>query len=100
MISDLLLWSLAVGSTSAGLTTAIRALPLVQRWMFERRKPWACDVCMSVWTVAGLSLGVASGLHDTALVLSAGPAYPWALWVLRVIGEPRGGPPMPPLEEG
>jgi hypothetical protein len=98
VISDLLLWALLLGSTSAGITTAVRALPPVQRWMFERRKPWACDVCMSFWVTGVLALGL--GWHDSVLALSAGPAYPWALWVLGKLGEPRTGPPMPPLEEG
>jgi len=94
----LLLWALAVGSTSAGITTAVRALPLVQRWMLDRVKPWACDVCMSFWTVGLVTLGLAIWQQDAALVIVSGPAYPWALWVLRKTQERHGTPPMPPLE--
>jgi hypothetical protein len=95
--ATILVWSLVVGSTSAGITTAIRALPLVYRWMLERKKPWSCDRCMSFWTVGALSLVLA--WFEPALGLSAGPAYPWALWVLRKTNEPHGPPPMPPLTE-
>lgn len=93
----LLLWSLLVGSTSAGMTTAIRALAPVQRWMMAQKKPWSCDRCMSFWTVGVLALGLMR--IEPVLVLSAGPAYPWALWVLRKTNDPMGPPPMPPLTE-
>lgn len=93
----LLLWSLLVGSTSAGMTTAIRALPFVYRWMLEQKKPWSCDRCMSFWTVGALAVGLAFW-QGSALLAVAGPAYPWALWVLRKTNEPNGPPPMPPLE--
>jgi hypothetical protein len=94
------LWALMVGATSAGMTTVLRALPLVQKWMWAFKKPWVCDICMSFWTVALLSLGLALLLRNAVWILVSGPAYPWALWVLRKTSDPHGQPPpMPPLEE-
>jgi len=95
--TDLLAWAVFVGTTAAGVTTATRALPPVQRWMFARVRPWACDVCMGFWTVGLVSLGMAVWQHDAALLLACGPAYPWALVVLYKTGEPKSPPPMPPL---
>jgi hypothetical protein len=95
----LLSWALLLGATSAGFTEAVRALPWVYRQMLAQKKPWACDVCMSFWSTAGLTLGLVAWQHDVALLAAAGPAYPWALWVLRKISEPHGPPPMPPLED-
>jgi hypothetical protein len=91
----LLLWALIVGSTSAGMTVALRALP----WGEQRlnTKPLACDVCMSFWSVGVLS--AALSVRDFDLILVAGPAYPWALWVLRKLTDPRNPPPLPPLED-
>jgi hypothetical protein len=66
--------------------------------MFERKKPWACDVCMSFWTCAVLGVALATQ-HGLEALVAVGPAYPVALWVLYVLGKPQGGPPMPPLEE-
>jgi hypothetical protein len=97
---DILAWALAVGATAAGLTVAVRALPPVQRWMFQRQKPWACDVCMSFWTTAAVGGALAIAKHDPSLLLACGPAYPWALQVLHTLTEPRNPPPMmPTLEE-
>jgi len=53
---------------------------------------------MSFWTVGIVTLGLAVGQHDAGLVIVSGPAYPWALWVLRKTQERHGTPPMPPLE--
>lgn len=92
---DLLLTGLGLGTTAAGVVVAVRALPPVQRAMFAQKKPWACDVCMSFWTVGALGLlGVLRGFD----VLACGPAYPVALLVLRKLGEPMHPPVMPPLD--
>jgi hypothetical protein len=99
-VENFAIWSLLLGATSAGVTTAVRALPVVYSWMLERKKPWACDICMSFWTVALITLGLALWQRDETLLVTAGPAYPWALWVLRKTSEPHGPPPMPPLEDG
>jgi len=96
---ELLSWSVFLGLTSAGVTIAVRALPPVQRWMFARVKPWACDVCMSFWTTGIVGLGASLHLQDAGLLFACGPAYPLALWTLGKLSEPKGPPPMPPLEE-
>lgn len=93
---DVLLLALLTGSTAAGMVVAVRALPWVYKRMLEQKKPWSCDICMSFWTVALLTLGL--GLTLQAWVV-AGPAYPVALWVLRRLTDPRNPPPLPPLEE-
>jgi len=95
---NILLWSFLLGATSAGITIALRALPLVYRWMEEQKKPWVCDICMSFWTVGLLSLGLAAWQGKEFLIV-CGPAYPLAMWLLCKITEPKGGPPLPPLEE-
>lgn len=89
----ILFWALFIGATSAGMTVAIRGLPTVKKWMMQRKKPWACDVCMSFWTTGLVALLVA-GHYGHELIVSCGPAYPWALWVLCKITAPTGPPPM------
>lgn len=96
---DALAWALGVGSSAAGITVVVRALPWTQRQMLERNKPWACDVCMGFWTTVLVALGLALWKHDASLIVAGCPGYPWTLWVLRKTGEPTGPPPMPPLED-
>jgi len=88
----ILLWALAVGATSAGITVAVRALPFVYRWVEEQKKPWGCDICMSFWIVGLLGLGLGHW-QGWEYVLVCGPAYPWAMWVLCKVSEPKGPPP-------
>ena len=94
---DIMLWSILLGATSVGITVALRALPFVKVWIQEMRKPWACDVCMSFWTVGLLGLGLAWWQQQPELLVVCGPAFPWALWVLCKVTEPKGPPP--PLED-
>ena len=96
---DLLAWSLALGATASGVVEALRALPLVQRAMLRRQKPWACDICMGFWTTGALSALLACHAHDAQLLLAAGPAYPVVLLFLAKLDEPRHDPPMPPLKD-
>jgi hypothetical protein len=64
-----------------------------------RKKPWACDVCMSFWTAGVMVVGLAGVQQDISLLLVAGPAYPLALWILRKIQEPQLPPGLPRLED-
>jgi len=100
MISPLhiMLWAIILGATSSGMTVAIRALPTVQKWVMARKKPWACDICMSFWSVGLLALALGAW-QGRELVIVCGPAYPWALWVLHKVTQPRGGLTLPDLED-
>lgn len=95
----ILLWSLILGATAAGLSVIIRSLPFIKRWVQEGRKPWACDVCMPVWTVVPLVLLLFIWRQDIQLLLVVGPAYPCAMWILMRLTDPVGPPPMPELED-
>lgn len=94
--AEILSWAVVLGATAAGLVSAVRGLPAVQRAIMERKKPWACDVCMGFWSTAALAVGLAVVQQDAWLLLAAGPAYPFVLWILRKLGEPQL-PPLPPL---
>lgn len=97
---DLLFVALFSGTTAAGVTVAVRALPFVNRWVQHGTKPWACDVCMSFWTTAAVT-GAWSAIHmDYSLLYAAGPAYPVTMWVLRKITDHHGVVPgLPELED-
>lgn len=95
---NIMLWAIILGATSAGMTVALRALPTIYRWVEAKKKPWACDRCMTFWTTGLLGIALATWQHNNWLVLVCGPAYPWALWVLCRITDPKG-PPTLPLED-
>ena len=62
MLMDMLLVALLLGFAAAGSVAVLRALPPIRGWARAGRKPWACDVCSSVWAVANwLAAGVLSG---------------------------------------
>jgi len=96
--TDVVAWALALGATAAGVVLAIRQVPAVQRWMFARKKPWACDICMGFWSTGFAACVLAVSRFDPSLLLVAGPAYPVTLWLLRKLQEPTRPPRLPPLE--
>jgi hypothetical protein len=89
------LLAVLLGATSAGLTVMVRAMPFVARWVDAGKKPWACDVCMTLWVTAALAAETAWHYGDATLLTAFGPAYPWAMWVLRKITDHHGFPPLP-----
>lgn len=96
---NIMLWAVLLGATSAGITVVLRSLSFIYRQIEAGKKPWVCDVCMSFWTTGFLGLGLATWQQDPWFLLVCGPAYPWAMWVLCKITDPRGPPPMPVLED-
>jgi len=89
---EVLLWSLYIGLTAAGATVALRALGPVQKLVLGRQKPWACDVCMSLWTTLGISSAGALVAWRPEPSWAAGPGFAIALLTLRKLTEPVYAP--------
>lgn len=97
----LALLTLGIALTVPGLVTAVRALPWVSEKVVAGVKPWSCDICMTFWGTALVTVVAATATLDGYVILLAGPAYTVALVVLeRVLHAPPPGPPpedLPPL---
>lgn len=93
----ILLWSLYIGPTAAGVIVALRALPFVYRLVLARKKPWACDICMGFWVVGAISAAASVADRSKLILISAGPAYALCLLMLRLLTAPRMPPPLPEL---
>lgn len=89
-MSELLLTSLLAGLSSAALIVLLRAAPFIRTWTQQGTKPWACDVCMSLWT----TLAVMAFLwrHLDASWLSWLPAYAVAKWTVGRLMDPTHFP--------
>ncbi len=89
---DLVWWSLLAGLGAVGLTTILRNAPVIRGWVQEAKKPWACNICMPLYTTAAL-LAVPiwrTGDWDYAL------AYPAAYAVGYLVLDQMSRPPGPP----
>jgi hypothetical protein len=60
--------SAALGLSAFYIIELVRSLPLVNVWVANSKKPWACHVCMSGW---------ASGAWHLSLIFGAGASLPW-----------------------
>lgn len=70
---SIILWSVLLSCASTALTNILRALPLIRDWVFEMKKPWACNVCMPIYTCAVLA--VAAVLQEPQLLSTICAAY-------------------------
>lgn len=96
---DLLLWSFLVALAATGLTIILRNAPVIRGWMFELRKPWACNVCMPLYTSAALLAPMAYQTRDWSLGFVYLGAYFLSHITLEGMSRPpaAGPPPIPQL---
>jgi hypothetical protein len=89
-------WSLVGGLGAVGLTTIVRNAPVVRDWVQEAKKPWACNDCMPLYTVAAiLAIPIyQTGNWDYALAYL--PGYAVANITLKQMSKPPGPPRIPP----
>lgn len=94
-LTTLLVTAILIGLSAAAIPPFVRAIPLVQVWMMQGRKPWVCDLCMSFWSTL-LASGVACFMGAPAV---AGiPAWAVTFFIVRKNSDPIGPPPgMPEL---
>lgn len=96
---DVLLWSAVLTLSSVGLTIIVRNAPWVRDQVQEMRKPWACNVCMPLYTGAVLCGAAWYATRCDWRMLSATylPAYALTNIVLDRLARPPG-PPLIPAE--
>jgi hypothetical protein len=99
-MTEILLTAVWVGLSSATLTCILRFAPVIHRWVLAGKKPWVCDVCMTLWTVALITTGLYYAGFKAALAASA-PGYAIGKWMLMRLTDPQGPPPVipPDLDE-
>jgi hypothetical protein len=92
-VAELLGWSVLGGLGAVGLTTILRNAPIVRGWVQEMKKPWACNVCMPLYTSAAIIAVpiIQTGEWDYALAYPA--AYALGYLVLEKMARPPGPPP-------
>lgn len=102
-------YAVAMGLAAFWLVGVVRRLPRVESWVMSEIKPWACDACMSFWSV-GMIAGVrylATGYYDVLFALSAAGVCMAMLLLAapRIVlppppPAPTGPPPVPPRRTG
>lgn len=96
--SEIVWWSLLAGIGAVGLTTIVRNAPVVRGWVQEAKKPWACNDCMPLYTVAAM---LAIPIYQTGnwgYAAAYLPGYAVANVALKRLHRPPPGPPNIPKE--
>lgn len=92
---DLALWALLSGLGAVGLTVILRNAPGIDKLVQEAKKPWACNVCMPLYTAAAVLAVpvIQSGNWSYAVAFPAG--YALGYLVLQNMSKPPGPPQIP-----
>jgi len=89
-----LMWACIVTLAATALTIIVRNAPWVRDRVDEAKKPWACNVCMPLYTCAVAAGGLCALLGRWEYALTYLPAYALTKVVLDKLSEPPGEPPM------
>lgn len=92
---DLLAWTALAAAGAVGLTVLVRNVPFVQDWVMEAKKPWACNVCMPIYTTAAMLAIPIWQTGDWRYAAAYLPAYGLAYTGLQRMAQPPGPPVIP-----
>jgi len=101
-VFELLAWSLYSALASVALTVIVRNAPVIRGLVARAKKPWACNVCMPLYTNAVVAAGVVLVMGDWRLAAASLPGYILANIGLDKMSRPPAGgpPPLLPLDSG
>ncbi len=68
-------WAVVIAFAATALTIIVRNAPVVDDWVLEMKKPWACNVCMPLYTCALIVAGLCWLNESLIFLLSYLPAY-------------------------
>jgi hypothetical protein len=88
-----LVWACVVTLAATALTVIVRNAPWVRDRVDEAKKPWACNVCMPLYTCAVVAGGLWLLLGRWEFALTYLPAYALTKGVLDKLAAPPGAPP-------
>lgn len=89
-----------IGLSSASATVIVRRAPFVDKLVERGVKPFACDVCMTLWCT--LAAAACAHFAGEAGLWGWAPGYAIGKYVLRLLTDPEGVPSslsLPPLED-
>ncbi len=93
---DFLLWTLLYALAATGLTIILRHAPVIRGWVQAMKKPWACNVCMPLYTSAVLIAPAAYYSRDGRYALVYLATYLLSHIMLeKMATRPTGPPPIP-----
>jgi hypothetical protein len=96
---ELLSWAALGGLGAVGLTTILRNAPVVRGWVQEAKKPWACNVCMPLYTSAAMIAVPIWRTGDWSYAAAFPAAYALGYIGLEQMSRPPGPPPVFELPE-
>jgi hypothetical protein len=97
---DLFWWAMVGGLGAFGLTTILRSTPGIAGLVRQGKKPWACNVCMPLYTAAAMTAVPIWWTGDWSYAVAYPGAYAVGYMALdRATRPPPGRPKFPELTE-
>jgi hypothetical protein len=85
---ETLLTSLFVALSSVALAVILRNAPIIRTWVFEMKKPWACNVCLPLYTCAAVVGALFYQNRDLHVLWSYLPSYALVFLTLEAMARP------------
>lgn len=77
-----------VALSSVALAVILRNAPVIRTWVWEMKKPWACNVCLPLYLCAVVVGFLWLRSRDSSVLLSYLPGYALAYITLETMSRP------------
>lgn len=80
--------SVFVALSAVALTIILRNAPVIRTWVWEMKKPWACNVCLPLYLCAIVVGGLFLKTRSFDVLLSYLPGYALSFIALEAMARP------------
>lgn len=89
---EVLLRSFLLALSVVGMTVILRNAPIIRTWVFQMKKPWACNVCLPIW-LCGCALAFLLGYtQNLSFLFIFLPGYAISYLILEAMARPPKTP--------
>ena len=90
---ETLFTSVFVALSAVALAVLLRNAPIIRTWVFEMKKPWACNVCLPMYLCAVVVGGLFYQSRDWHVLLAYLPGYALSFMALEALARPPANLP-------
>lgn len=87
-MTETILTSVFVALCAVALTVILRNAPVIRTWVWEMKKPWACNVCLPLYLCAAVVGGLFLKQRNLDVLLAYLPGYALSYLTLEAMARP------------
>jgi hypothetical protein len=92
---EILVQGIVLAFSVVGMTVILRNAPIIRTWVFQMKKPWACNVCLPLWLCGGALAFMLGFTQKLSFIFVFLPGYALSYMILEAMARPPKMPFIP-----